>query len=163
MHIEPPEGGRVVVVRVLIDQSVAWPEAIETGGPHVLNYDVCEVADQFPQKNGPALQEEIILANFGVLIPNVAYACEWAKRYGICAAMPRGVFAIGQHQPRVHRQLGMNPMAIVSPEECSFRGQKYVCGLWWCAEKRGAHLYRAESEFLDRTWFAFSDPTPTNI
>ncbi len=151
-----PDGGRIHIVRVPVNPSREWQEAINAAGPNTpSNYDVRKVADKYPSQAGAIEGKEVILINFGRTISDTQVAVDWAKQYKLRPASPRPVFAIGEHKPQLHRELGTNSMAVVSPDECTFGGGRQVCSVWWSDASRDCDLDWCAYEWLADCWFAF--------
>ena len=151
-----PDGGRIHVLRVPVNPTREWQEAINAAGPNTpSNYDVRKVADKYPPQDGVVEEKEIILVNFGKTISDTRVAVEWGKQHGLRPASPRPVFAIGEHKPQLHRELGVNAMAVVSPEECSFDVVRRVCIVWWSDADRHCNLRWFGHEWSAYYWFAF--------
>ena len=154
--ITAPEGGRIHILRVPVNPAREWQEGINAAGPNTPeNFDVCKVGGLYLPQKGKVEEREIILVNFGKTIPNGQYALDWAKQYKLCPDGPRGCFAIGEHKPNLDKELGMNPMAVVSLEECSFEGERRVCNVWWDDAGRYASLYWFGDDLGGDYWFAF--------
>lgn len=156
VEIVPPEGGRVHVVRVPVRLDREWQEAINAVGPHTPDsYNVRKVGDQYPPSGAGTVKAEIILMNFGPNGGNWDLAIAWAKQYRLKRTNPRHVFAIGEHKPQLHHELGMDPMYVVATEECTFEGGRSACDVWWGRSGRGADLYWLEYYGFSSDWFAF--------
>ncbi|MDO8517950.1 MAG: hypothetical protein Q7S26_01505 [bacterium] len=156
IEITPPKGGRVHVVRVPVNPARDWQEAINAAGPDTpQNYNVRKVGDQYPPQLAEVAEEEIILVNFGRYIDDIQVAVDWGKEQKLRPEDPRGTFAVGEHKPRLHRELGLSVMAIVSPQECSFEGRRFVCRVWLFGALRYCYLRWYGLGFLDYFWFAF--------
>jgi hypothetical protein len=157
MPVKAPEGGRILVVRVPVNPGREWQEAINAAGPNTgSDWAVRKVGDQYPPQSGEPKEREIILVNFGKTIPDTQYALDWAKPYGLSPEPPRGVFAIGEHKPQLHRELKRSVVVVVSPVPCSFGDLRLVPGVWWNDAERSAFLYWFDNEWSDYYWFAFS-------
>lgn len=151
-----PDGGRIHIVRVLVNPSRPWQNAVDSAGPNTpSNYDVRRVADKYPPQDGAVEEKEIILVNFGRTIPDTQVAVDWVKQYKLRPASPRPVFAIGECKPQLHRELGLDSMAVVSPEECTFDGGRRVCHVWWGGADRDCYLDWYDDEWDADFWFAF--------
>ena len=154
--ITPPPGGRLHPVRVPVNPHREWQEAINAAGPNTpADYNVRKVGDLYPVTTGPIANAEIILMNFGPDGGNWAKALEWAKINNLELTTPRQVFAIGEHQPKLHKELGMNPMYVVATTECTFAGDQRACDLWWHGAERGASLGWVGVYGDAGGWFAF--------
>ena len=157
MPVAAPEGGRIHIVRVPVNPAREWQEAIDAAGPNTgKDWGVRKVADHYPPQAGPVEEREVILVNFGKTIPNGQYALDWAKPFGINASDPRKVFAVGEHKPKLHRELGVDAMAVISLVPCTFVGRQHVPRSWWFRSERRTNLYWFLDSFHDYYWFAFS-------
>ena len=155
MSVKAPEGGRIHVVRVPVNPGREWQEAVNTAGPDTgKDWDIRKVAGLYPPQQGETSEKEIILVNFGK--SSSQHALDWAKPLGLRPVAPRGIFAVGEHQPKLNEELGMPYMAVVSLEECSFEGRRHVPYVWWNESGRRAHLDWFGSDWNDDYWVAFS-------
>ena len=156
MPVMAPEGGRIHILRVPVNPAREWQEAINAAGPNTpRNYDIRKVGNLHPPQSGEPKEKEIILVNFGKTIPNSQFALDWANPYSLRPASPRECFAIGEHKPQLHRELDMNPMAVVSLEDCVFGGLWRVCCVWWGGSERVAGLSWFAYGWHGSYWFAF--------
>lgn len=158
--IVPPVNGRIYQVRVRVDYARPWREAVLAAGPNTLdNYDVLRVGDQYPPE--PASRRsirwaKIILVNFGPgSVSQSATVLEWGKAQHLRPAIPRGVFAIGEHCPNLNSDLGLEHMAVVSSARCSFVGELRVPCVWWDRSRRESYLYWFVYDWDEDYWFAF--------
>ncbi len=152
----PPPGGRVHIVTVPVVQDRPWNEAVRAAGPNTPdNYDVWKVGDLYPATGAGIAQTKLVLVNFGPQGGSLAKAIAWAEQYNLKKTNPRQVFAIGEHKPQLHRELGMNPMYVVATEECSFEGDRQVCDVWWGDAEREVSLYWTGIVGSVDGWFAF--------
>ncbi len=151
-----PQGGTLHFVSVPVDESRPWDEAVRTAGPNTPDeYNVWKVGDQYPPQ-GESGVREIILVNFGRgSFTTGEQALAWGKENRLRPASPRGCFAVGEHCPKLNRELGKNYMAVVSLDLCSFGGERQVCNVWWNDTERGANLNWVDDEFDDDYWLAF--------
>ncbi len=151
----PPPGARIHTIRVRFNKGRKWSEALNAAGPNTpLDYNVRKVGDQYPPGEGVEEEEEIILLNF----PrggNWSKAIAWAEQFGLERTDPREVFAIGEHYPTLHRELGLDPMYVVATKECFFVGVRLACRVWWGDSGRGARLCWLEVCGRSGDWFAF--------
>jgi hypothetical protein len=154
--IEPPPGGRIHIIRVSADPRSCWQKTINVCGPNTGDdWDIRMVDVHYPIRSGNTEEREIILVNFGKSIPNGQYALDWAKQLCLSPVDPRKVFAIGEHKPKLHLELGVGEMVVVSLIPCSFDGCSRVPYVWWEGLRRSANLDFFDSEFDDGHWFAF--------
>ena len=150
--VSVPEGGRIHIVHVPVNPGREWQEAIAAASPNPRNdWEICKVGDHYPPQPGELKDEEIVLVNFGKTIPNVRYAIDWAKQYGLTPKGPRSVFAISEHRLQLHCELNAPSAAIVSPMPCIHGGCRKVSVIWqYCV-----WLGLFDGEFLGGCWFAF--------
>ena len=157
MPVQAPKGGRIHVLRVPVNPSREWQEAINAAGPNTgSDWAVRKVGDQYPVQEGAIEDREIILVNFGKTIPNVQHALDWAEPFGLQPEGPRSIFAIGEHKPQLHKELEVSAMAVISTVECSFEGSRSLPHVWWYEAERDARLGWFGDGFDDYYWFAFS-------
>jgi len=153
---DTPKGGRLHIIRVPVDPGREWQEAVTASGPDTdSDWDVRKVGDKYPPQPGGLKEREIILVNFGNTV-FTQYTLDWAKPIGLRPEGPRGVFAVGEHKPQLHRELNVEAMAVISPEPCAFEGKARVCRVWWGTSRRLARLDWFEYTYADGCWFAFS-------
>lgn len=130
--IQPPKGGRLHVVNMPVHHDRPWTEALEAAGPQTPdNYVVRQVGDQYqPTRTGTTEEELLLVQGYGSFDDGIA----WAEKQTVVElerSKPRRVFAAAEHNPKLHRVLGMNPMYIVATQECTFKGGRYVCRVWF--------------------------------
>ena len=156
MPVQAPQGGRIHIIRVPVNPGREWQEAVDAAGPDTgSDWDVRKVGGLYPPQPGEPRDEEHILVNFGKTIPNLKYATDWGKPFGLTSKAPRSVFAIGEHRPQLHRELKVGGMAIIAPVPCSFGDRQLVCFVWLGDVERGCNLRWAGVGFDDDCWFAF--------
>lgn len=152
--ILPPEGGRIHIVTVPVDESCPWDQAIRGAGPDTPeSYAVWKVGHQYPPQALELPRQIIILANFGKYTRDSALA--WGTSQKLRPVSPRACFAVGEHVPNLHVDLGVEYMAVVSLVPCSFGGDQRFCGVWWDRSGRRARLSRFSSDWDCLCWFAF--------
>ncbi|KKU93513.1 MAG: hypothetical protein UY53_C0008G0011 [Parcubacteria group bacterium GW2011_GWA2_50_10] len=152
----PPEGGRVHILRVLVQLDREWQEAINAAGPDTpADYNVRKVGNQYPSHGVGIVEAEVILMNFGPDGGNWDRAIAWASQYGLKRTSPRHVFAIGEHNPWLHHELVVDPVYVVATEECAFEGYRNACRVWWRRSQRKCGLYWVEVCGYSSDWFAF--------
>lgn len=155
-EIEPPAGGQICTLRIPVVIDRRWQEAVNAAGPHAPdNYNVRKVGDFYLPTGLGLVVSEIILMNFGPAGGNWKRAINWAEQYLLKRTDPRRVFAIGEHKPNLHRELGIDPMYVVATEECSFQGDEQACFVCWYGDARGAGLGGVWEVGGPRGWFAF--------
>ena len=154
--IAPPEGARVHVLRVKVDQSREWQDAVSAAGPDTPDsYNVRKVGGQYPSVGGEVIEEELILLNFPKGDGNWDKANVWAGAHGLKRTNPREVFAVGEQHPKLHEQLEQNPMYVVATTDCSFEGNRDACYVWWNDSMREAGLDWIEVFDFSYAGFAF--------
>ncbi|MFA5996407.1 MAG: hypothetical protein WC790_01640 [Candidatus Paceibacterota bacterium] len=156
-EIVAPEGGRVHIVHVPVDESVDWNAAISMGFPNTpASSDVLKVGDQYPPKRGAKpVTRETILVNFGRGISDTNIVLAWAKDHKLIPASPRSVWVLGEHKLQLHVELGQDVLVVVSLEECTFSGNRRVLYSWWDGGERKASLRWPGGWFNVHCWFAF--------
>jgi len=153
-QLSPLPGGRLHIVRVQVDRSRDWREAINVAGPDTpADSTVCKVGDLYPSAAAKG-EEELILLNF----PEGGSwekACDWADQSGLVRTHPRQVFATGEHSPNFHRELGLSLMYVVATTECTFEGGRQACYVRWDGLGRETGLGWLEGFGDASDWFAF--------
>lgn len=156
MPLKAPEGGYIRIVHVPVNPSREWQEAVSAAGPDTgKDWEIRIVADNYQPQKGATEEREIILVNFGKSVTS-QHVLDWAKLHGLFPEKARGMFAIGEHEPKLNFVLDMAYMAVVSLEECSFQGARRVPALWWHETFREANLFWFLGSWGDNYWFAFS-------
>lgn len=153
--ILPPDG-RIHVVSVPVNESREWSKAVKAAGPNTgSDRDIWKVGGEYPPNAGATEDlREVILVNFGENTrseDNLA----WGKAQNLRPATPRLVFAVGEHRPKLHRELDMDPMAVVSLVPCSFGGYRRVPLVWWYRSERITDLHWFDRDWGAIYWFAF--------
>ncbi|QQG45414.1 MAG: hypothetical protein HYW89_00555 [Candidatus Sungiibacteriota bacterium] len=153
--IEIPESGRIHVVAVPVNESRDWIKAVKAAGPNTdKGWDIWRMGDQYPpSKTGSGLKK-VLLVNFGKYM-NGRAAALWGKSQKLVPITPRTGFAIGEHCPNLPKDLGMDPMGVISLKECSFQGRPNVTDVWFDRSERGAGHLWLDDEFSDGYWFGF--------
>lgn len=152
--IAPPEGGKIHIVSVFVDEARPWDQAVRTADPNTPeSYAVWKVGDQYPPQQFKN-DQEIILVNFGKYISSED-VIEWGRGQKLRPATPRSCFAVGEHILNLHTDLGVEYMAVVSLVQCSFGGSQRVCGVWRGRSGRGVGLCWFGSDWSGSYWFAF--------
>ena len=115
---------------------------MDEAGPNTPdNYNVRTVADLYPPTGTEEIEEDLIMINYPRGDGNWDKALAWAQGAGLKNTVPREVFAIGKQHPKLHEQLGVNPMYAVATTECAFGGDRRACCVWWNDAEREARLY----------------------
>lgn len=156
----PPPGARTHVfrgVRVKLDRE--WQEAVNAAGPNTPdNYNVRKVGDLYLPSGKGEIVEDLIGLNYPDGSGNWDKALAWAKEQQLQKTVPREAFAVSEQYPKLHVQLGMDPMYVVATEECTFDGFQLACSVWWGGSGREADLFWI-SHFSERHgWFVFRKP-----
>lgn len=150
----PLPGARLHTVRIRFKPDREWQEAINAAGPNTpSDYNVRKVGDQYPPTGTEEIEEDLILLHF----PNgdgFDAARAWTQTKQLEDTVPREVFAIGEQHPKLHEELGQNPMYVAATKECTFKG-RLACYVWWDDSERGANLSWVGSFDNSRVWFAF--------
>ena len=154
--ITAPEGGKIHIVSVPVDESYAWKDAVRAAGPDTdRDWDVWKVGNQYPSvASAKSALRQVILVNFGKYIRSED-AIAWGKTQNLRPASPRSVFAISENYPNLNRDLAMDYMAVVSLVPCSFGGERQVPNVWWYGSKRESHLSWFVIGWSEHCWFAF--------
>ncbi len=156
LELVPPEGGRIHIVRVPVRLDREWQEAINAAGPNTpSNYHVRKVGDHYPPKAGEVIEPEVILMNFWPNSGSWDRAIGWGEKHVLKRTNPRHVFAIGEHKPQLHRELGLDYIYTMATEECVLEGDCDACDVWWDGPGRGCRLRRVEACGSSFGWFAF--------
>jgi len=153
--LKPPPGARLHTVRIRFKPDREWQEAVNAAGPNTpSDYNVRKVADQYPPSGTEEIEEDLILLNFPKG-DGFDAARAWARSKQLEDTVPREVFAIGEQHPKLHEELGQNPMYVAATKECTFEGDRGACYVWWDDSGRGADLYWVENFGSSYDWFAF--------
>ena len=157
--IAPPEGGRIYILHdVLVDESRTWSGALRAAGPDTPDtYDIWEweVGNQYLLTSGESKRCEVVLANFGPGYTLLAKTIEWGESNGLSQASPRTVFAVAEHSPRLQQDLKVNPMWVLSAEECVLDDDRRVCFVWFDGAGRESGLGWVDDGVGDLAWVAF--------
>lgn len=152
-----PPGARIHTVRIRFKPDREWQEAITAGGSDTPdNFNVRKVGGLYPPTSTGEIEEDLLLLNYSAGDGNWDKALAWAKSQKLRNTVPRQVFAIGEQHPKLHEQLGQNPMYIAATEECTFEGNRDACYVWWRGSKREARLRGVGNFAYSCDWFAFS-------
>ena len=154
--LTPPQGSRLHTVRVKVKLDRPWKDTVNAAGPNTPDdYNVRKVADLYPPTGADEVEEDLILLNFPQGDGNWDKALVWAQGEGLKNTVPREVFAIGEQHPKLHTELGLNPMYVVATTECTFGGHRIACCVWWDGSLRKAVLHWL-GHFRDSSgWFVF--------
>lgn len=154
--VVPPQGARIHTLRVRVKLDRLWQEAVNAAGPNTPgNYNVRKVGDQYAPTGTEEIEEDLILLNYPQGDGNWDKALAWAQIQGLKNTVPREVFAIGEQYPKLHNELGLNPMYVVATTECTFEGNRLACYVWWGDSDRGANLDWVSNFVSSDVWFAF--------
>ena len=155
--IVPPQGGRIHIVSVLVDEARPWKDAVKAVGPNtVREMAMWQMGEQYPPVIGatPSLRQ-IILVNFGKDTrskDNLA----WARAQRMKPISPRAAFAVSEHCPTLNRDLGFECMTVISLVPCSFVGEQLVVCSWWSRLEREAGHGWFDDGWNDHSWFGFA-------
>jgi hypothetical protein len=153
--LTPPSGARLHTIRIRFKPDREWQEAVNAAGPNTPdNYNVRKVGDQYPPTGTEEIEEDLILLNF----PNgdgFDKARAWAQSKQLEDTVPREMFAIGEQYPKLHEELGQNPMYVAATKESTFGGDRLACYIWWRDSKREARLNWVLNFGHRHVWFAF--------
>lgn len=153
--LTPPPGARLYTVRIRFKPDREWQESITAAGPNTpSDYNVRKVGDQYPPTGTEEIEEDLILLNFPKG-DGFDAALAWAKSKQLENTVPREVFAIGEQHPKLHEELGQNPMYVAATKECTFGGHRLACYVWWYGSERKALMYWVGSFDDSYAWFAF--------
>ncbi|MEK7174216.1 MAG: hypothetical protein AAB759_01005 [Patescibacteria group bacterium] len=154
--IVAPVGGRLYFVRVMVDPARSWAEVVRAVYPNTADdSNVWKIGDLYPTTPGPAVNREIILANFGNKRTFPRDVIAWAETNRLKREGPRGVFAIAEQNPNLDKVLGRNPISILSFFERSFAAGKVMPVVWWEGANRGTGLSWGTIGVYGDDWIAF--------
>lgn len=154
--IRVPEGGRIHMVAVPVNESRDWAESVRAAGPDTgRDWAIWRMGGEYPSKEGISGLRKVVLVHFGKgkntrSEENIA----WAKSQGLAPASPRTVFAVSEYSPNLNRDLGMD-LAVVSLEQCFFGGMPDCACVWFDGSERKAYDFWFEGDWGDDCWFAF--------
>lgn len=155
--LQPPDGGRVHLVRVSVNHGRNWKRAIMASCPQTgQEWGVRDMGRYYPAGENGLQDEEIILVNLGKDIPGIQPVLDWAAQHDLVAKPPRSVFAVAEHRSKLHFELEANRiMDIVSTIPCNPHLVQYVVGASLSGTRRYAKLHVLEHRFFACSWFAF--------
>ena len=152
----PPSGARIHTVRVKVKLDRPWQDAVNAAGPNPPdNYNVRKVGDLYLSTGTEEVEEDLIMVNYQKGDGNWDKALAWAQTQGLEKTVPREVFAIGEQHPKLHEQLGINPMYAVATTECTFAGNRDACYVWWGGSNRLVDLGGVIRFGNANGWFVF--------
>ena len=147
---------QIIEIEVEVEQDCEWQSAVNAAGPNTpSDYNVRKVGDQYTPVGKGKVKEKLILLNFPSGGGSWNKAITWAKAENHKQTNPREALAIGEHHPKLHEQLGQNPMYAVATTDCSFGGNRSACYVWWNVSKRMANLAWVEYFDCANAWFVF--------
>lgn len=157
--IVPPSGGRTHSIRVSVDESCDWNNAIALGttGQTAMatDYNAHMAGDLYPPKKGvTVIDRDVILVNFGRSTTS-SENLQWAKQNDLTPASPRVIFAIGKYCPHLNDELGMNAMRVSSLESRLFQNRRIVLCVRWEDAIRGSCVSYLHERWYNDVWFAF--------
>lgn len=155
--IAPPQGARIHIVHIRVKQDRPWQEAVDAAGPNTLDeFNVRKVGDLYGPVGIEEIEEDLILLNYPSCDGDWNKALVWAKSVGLKSTSPREVFAVGEQHPKLHEQLGLNPVYVVATTECFFAGGRQACYVWWSDSVRETRLSWVDCfSSVAGGWFAF--------
>lgn len=155
--IQVPEGGRIHTVAVPANESRDWKDAVGAAGPNTgRDWTIWRMGDQYPPSESGSGLVKVVLVHFGKgRNTRSEDNIEWGKSQHLVPASPRKVFAVGEHCQNLHRDLGMDPMAVVSLKKCSFEGVQHCARVWFRGSRRLADGDWFGGGWDDDCWFAF--------
>lgn len=146
---------RTCALSVSVNFDLDWSEAVNRSGPNTpLSNKIYMVGDLYKPTSKGTLECKIVLMSF-VKGGSWQEAIAWAERKGLKRTDPRQVFAILEQKPQLHQDLEMDPMYIISTQECFFRYSVRICSVWWQGPLRGCTLERFRDLWDPWDWFAF--------
>ncbi len=154
-----PVGGRIHALQIAVNPGRAWEDAVSAISPRPQSNEVMGLGQKYPEQVDTTLgNREVILVNFGKEIPTGNIALDWAKSHGLLLANPRVAFALGECKPHLPAEIGLEHMALVSTESCSFHNLDQVCCVWWQGSARAAFVVELGHVWNANSWFAFESP-----
>ena len=163
--LTPPPGGRIHVVRVPVDPSLRWKEAVEAAGPDTSDdHHVKKIGRLYTAIGGVIRDETIILVNIGPEGGSWGEIMGWARVNNLKLTHPRQVFAIGKYKPSLHKELGMKQILVMETTGCLTttdlysRDGRHACGIMLSDAERSTLLYDFDyhrSVVIDQHWLAF--------
>lgn len=154
--IVPPQGGRIHVMSVSVDESRRWEDAVKAvaGDINPGGY-IWLVGDEYPSVSTTESNVRVIfLVNFGerVISEDVLV---WSKGKSLHPVTPRTVFAVGEYRPNLNGVIGMGRISVVSLKCCFFEGKSCICGVRWSGQRRDIFLQEFACAWSKNNWFAF--------
>ena len=163
-EIAEGRGARIHIVQSWVRQDRPWDEAINAAGPDTpSDYNVRKVGHIYLPTGTVAETQEHVFLNYPNGDGNWDKALELGTELKLQRAVPRGVFAVGEQHPCLHRMLGVNPMYVVATTPCTFEGSQRACGVWWGASERKACLVWVSRFGYANDWFAFRKPSASDL
>ncbi len=165
-EIIPPQGGRIHIVRVLVDPARDWQEAMKVigvgsskdqPGSTPQSREMYEAGRYYPPQLGLIKERDVILMTFGMSVCDPQPAIDWGKDQKLRSTNPREWLALVEHKPKLNYEIGMHFMSAISPEMCPFLENRHIwfralycdrtrdCGLRWHGGTRKDDFY----------WFTF--------
>lgn len=160
IEIIAPAGARIHTLRIRYQQDREWQEAVTAAGPDTpSHYSVRKVGGFYVPAGTGEVEEDLILLNYTDGSGNWEKALAWGAEKKLEKTAPREVFAIGEQHPKLHEELGQNPMYLVATTPCTFGGNQQACYVWWDDAERDANVSWTRY-FNDRgAWFLFHKPS----
>ena len=159
MPIQAPEGGKVHSYVVPVDLGRDWGLAVAAAAPETRwgKNDVWQHREENPSsiKGGRIEEHEVVLVNFGRMLPQLAYAAVWGAACGLRPASERLVLALAEHKQYLNRMLGMPGMGVLSPTYIN----NSTVEIWWYPDGQRVEaslaLLEMNNHLLEDRWYAF--------
>ena len=180
--IVAPKGGRIHRLSVHVNPARNWEEAVRAL-PNTLRRNdnpmsdanwVWNIGRNYPPRNDPEGEKEIVLANFGSgpgsaisevefpLTQGEPYREEtevvlaWAGQNCLRSPDPRYCFAVGEHKPLLNEELGLNCMSLVTLNPRMLGDRALFCSVWYAGRgSRQAGVETAHLGWWDHSWLLF--------
>lgn len=146
----------VPVCNIPVNHGRKWEEAIQAGGPNTpADYDVRKVGDLWVARRQGIIPTDFTLVNFPADVESeqvlkLARLHQWGRPMD-----PVECLAVAEHRPKLHRDLGLNEMAVVSLDPREFQGESLVVSVWFLDARREACLLWFACGWSPRCWFGF--------
>ncbi len=154
--IVPPQGGRIHIMSVLVDESRDWEDVVKAvaGDVNPGGY-IWLVGDKYPSVSTAELEmRTIFLVNFSQCMSSED-VLSWSRSEHLRPVTPRTVFAVGEHYPNLHAVLGMSRVSVISLEHCLSEGKLCICLVSLRERQSGISLQELASSRKRTDWFAF--------
>jgi len=159
-EIVAPEGGRMHVLHVKVDDMVPWLSAINEGFPNTPSHlAVCRVGHMY-RSSGSYGTRKIILVYFGdsVTSKDERRIRLWGLRNNLYLVNPRVIWAIGKTFPKLPGLLNQASSVIMTLMQCTYCGIPLLpYGRWDKDGERSAGIGDINSLVHDSLWFVFKE------